>query len=292
MVKYITLFTLLVFANNSWAQLHPQGHQHLEEVLNYESNLEDSYPVFLAIPKGLDEEEPLHFYQYSEGNIARLSTYYYRAEDSLITKTLHQWSNFDDMFRPNKPWRKEDLTKLREKYSDLQLELSHFFDAEPHVFKDNSVNSNIHSEATKWQVPLLYDPILEYRDMEREKDAYGVITLAYVNQIWEETVITQLDFLQHYFLSKIKDKEYTSAISFLSPDLQKDVKEEHMEELESVLSKYNPVLFNSKDGFSNLEREHIFSYTLVDEEATPHYSMSIAFNNNQDIIFLQYRPIQ
>jgi len=292
MVKYITLFTLLVFTNYSWAQLHPQGHQHLQEVLDYENSLDDSYPVFLAIPKGLDEEEPLHFYQHSEERIARLSTYYFRTEDSLVTKSLHQWSNFDDMFQPNKPWRKEDLGKLRDKYADLQLELSHYFGAEPHVFKDNSVNANIHSEATKWQAPLLYDPMLEYRDMEREKDAYGMITLAYVNQIWEETVMNQLDFLQHYFISKIKDKDYTTAISFLSPDLQREVKEVHMEELESVLSKYTLVLFNSKDGFSSLEREHIFSYKLVDEQATPHYTMSIAFNNNQDIIFLQYRPIQ
>lgn len=291
MVKHIALFTLLVFTNYSWAQIHPQGHQHLQEVLNYENSLEDSYPVFLAIPKGLDEKEPLHFYQHSEGNIARLSTYYFRAEDSLVTKTLHQWSNFDDMFQPNKPWHKEDLGKLREKYSDLQLELSQYFGAEAHVFKDNSLSSNIHSEVTKWQAPLLYDPMLEYRDLERENDAYGVITLAYINQIWEETVIKQLDFLQHYFISKVKDKDYTAAIGFLSPALQKDVKEEHMEELESILSKYRLILFNSKEGFSNLEREHIFSYTLVDEEATPQYSMSIAFNNNQDIIFLQYRPI-
>ena len=292
MVKYIALLSLFVFASPSWAQLHPQGHQHLQEVLNYENSLEDSYPVFLAIPKGLDEEEPIHFYQYSEGNIARLSTYYFRAEDSLVTKTLHQWSNFDDMFQPNKPWRKEDLGKLKEKYSALQQELSQFYGGEPYVFEDKSLNSNIHNEVTKWQIPLLYDPMLEYKDLERENDAYGVITLAYINQVWEETVIKQLDFLQHYFISKIKEKDYTAAIGFLSPDLQKDVKEEHMEELESVLSKYNLILFNSKDGFSNLEREHIFSYTLVDEEATPHYTMSIAFNNNQDIIFLQYRPIQ
>lgn len=292
MVKYIALFSLLAFANYSWAQLHPQGHQHLKEVLDYENSLENSYPVFLAIPKGLDEEEPLHFYQHSEGNIARLSTYYFRDNDSLVTKALHQWSNFDAMFQPNKPWRKEDLGRLKEKYSSLQLELSQNFGAEPHVFKDNSQNSNIHSEVTKWQVPLLYDPMLEYKDLEREKDAYGVITLTYVNQIWEETVMTQLDFLQHYFISKIKEEDYTTAIGLLNSDLQKEVKEEHIEELESVLSKYNVVLINSKDGFSNLEREHIFSYRLVDEEATPHYTMTIAFNNKQDIIFLQYRPIQ
>lgn len=295
MVKHIIIiiiFCFLVFTNYSWAQLHPQGHQHLSQVLDYENSLENSYPVFLAIPKGLDEEGPLHFYQYSEESIARLSTYYFRAEDSLVTKTLHQWSNFDDMFQPSKPWRKENLDKLKNKYSDLQVELSHYFGAEPLVFKDNNQDSDINNEVTKWQIPLLYDPILEYKDMERGDDTYGVITLAYVNQIWEETIITQLEFLQHYFISKIKDQDYISAMSFLSPDLQKEVKEEHIKELGGVLSKYNLVLFNFRDGFSNLEREHIFTYTLVDDEDIPHYSISFAFNNNQDIIFFQYRPLQ
>lgn len=288
MVTYLALFLLLFSASFSWAQPHPQTHQHLKEILDYENNLEDSYPIFLAIPKGLDEEQPLHFYQQSEDAIARLSTYYFTEEDSLVTKALHQWSHFNDMFQPNKPFHKELIGDLKSKYIDLRLELAQYFGTDTYEYEDENPTSLIYGEVTKWKTPLLYDPMLEYKELIREENAYGVITLAYVHQGWEQMVLKQLEFLQYYFISKVKENDYTTAMSFLSSDLQKEVNQEHIKELHKVLSEYELVLVNTKEGFFNLEREYLFMYNLQDKEGETHYTMTIAFNNNQDIIFLQY----
>lgn len=288
---YLILISLVLSTGYSWAQIHPKTHQHLKEVLAYEDNLTDSYPIFLAVPEGLDEAQPLHFYQKSKNKVARLSTYYFSKSDSLVTKTLHQWSAFDALFQPNIPWSKETVGELQSKYTHLQKELVMHYGTDLLLFEDDNPNSKIHSEAIRWETPILYDPMLEYRELDRKEDLYGVITLAYVHQGWEETVIKQLGFLQYYFISKVKEKDYKTAISLLSPDLQNEVKEIHMEELRSVLDKYEMVLFNSKEGFSDLEREYVFMFQLVDQDGTPHYTMNIAFNNNQDIIFLQYNPI-
>lgn len=291
MLRYITLISLVLSASYSWAQTHPQTHQHLNEVLHYENNLADSYPVFLAIPEGLDEAQPLHFYQKSDNEVARLSTYYFSERDSLVTKTLHQWSDFDGQFKPNKLWNKENINELRDKYTRLQGELALNYGKEVLVFEEDSPNSNIRSEAIKWKVPLLYDPLLEYRELDTQEDMYGVITLAYIHQGWEEIIIKQLGFLQYYFISKVKDSDFKTAISLLSPDLQREVKEVHMEELRSVLDKFELELFDSKEGFADLEREYVFMFRLIDDDGTVHYTMNIAFNNNQDIIFLQYNPL-
>lgn len=291
MLKSITLSLLGLFASHSWAQIHPKTHQHLNEVLEYENNLADSYPVFLAIPEGLDEAQPLHFYQDSENEVARLSTYYFSKRDSLVTKTLHQWSSFDAQFKPNKLWTAETILNLRNKYTYLQEELALIYGKDVLLFEKDNQNSTIRSEAIKWKIPLLYDPLLEYRELENIEDFYGVITLAYVHQGWEETIIKQLDFLQYYFISKIKDGDYKAAISMLSPDLQDEVQEMHIEEFRSVLEKYELELFDSKEGFADLEREYVFMYRLIDAEGEPKYTMNIAFNNNQDILFLQYNPL-
>jgi len=291
MVKYTTLFLLLVFANYSWAQLHPQTHQHINEILDYESNQEDSFPVFLAIPEGLDEAAPLHFYQPSNNAVARLSTYYFSESDSLVTKTIHQWSHFNDMFHPNKPFRKEDIKDLKTKYADLRLELANYYGTDTYEYEEKSPNSLIYGEVTKWKNPLLYDPMLEYKELVSEEDAFGLITIAYVHQGWEQMVNKQLDFLQYYFITRIKEKDYQTAISLLGTDLQSEVQEKHMEELHHLITNHHLQLINSKEGFANLEREHAFLYRLSDEEGVLQYTMTIAFNNNQDIIFLQYNSV-
>ena len=291
MVKNISFFLLLVFTNYAWAQLHPQTHQHLNEVLDYESNLANSYPVFLAVPKGLDEAEPLHFYQSSNNAVARLSTYYFSESDSLVTKSIHQWSHFNDMFHPNKPFPKEDIKDLKNKYVDLRLEVAKYYGTNTYEYEDKDPNSLIYEEVTKWKNPLLYNPMLEYKELEREKDAYGLITITYVHQGWEQMVQKQLDFLQYYFIARIKEKDYKTAISLLGLDLQIEVQEEHMEELHHLFTDHHLQLINTNEGFSNLEREYVFLYSLLDDEGEVQYTMTIAFNNNQDIIFLQYNSI-
>lgn len=291
MVKYTALLLLLVFTNYSWAQLHPQTHQHLKDVLDYESNLENSFPVFLAIPKGLDEAEPLHFYQPSNNAVARLSTYYFSESDSLVTKTIHQWSHFNDLFHPNKPFRKEDIEDLKTKYAGLRIEMANYYGTNTHEYEDSEPNSLLYGEVTKWKNPLLYDPMLEYKELVREEDAYGLITITYVHQGWEQMVKKQLDFLQYYFINRIKEKDYKKAISLLGADLQIEVQEEHMEELHHIFTNHQLQLINSKDGFSSLEREHVYLYSLQDNEGEMQYTMTIAFNNNQDIIFLQYNSV-
>lgn len=283
---------LFILAPYSWAQLHPQTHQHLLEVLQYETSLENNYVIFLGIPKGLDEAMPIHFYQELDDAVARLSTYYFSEKDSLVTKAIHQWGNFNDMFQPNNPFKKEEITKLKTNYANLRVELAHYFGTDTYEFKDTDPDTMLYEEVTKWKNPLLYDPMLEYKELIKEEEAYGMITLAYVHQGWEQMVIKQLDFLQYYFIAKLKENDYKTAISLLSSDLQKEVKEEHLIELKTILSNYQLNLINSKEGFSNLEREYLFLYSLQDDEGEIHYTMTIAFNNNQDIIFLQYNPIK
>lgn len=291
MLRHFFILLLSLFVHSTFAQIHPHTHQPLQEVLEYEHSLPDSYPVFLAVPEGLDEAQPLHFYQSAKGEVARLSTYYFSRADSLVTKTLHQWGNFDALFQPNTPWSKDSIEKLRDTYKNIQEDLAYHYGTEVQVFKEESPNTTMQTEAIRWKTPLLYDPILEYRELERGEAIFGVITLAYMHQIWEETVIKQLDFLQYYFISKVQQKDYKTAFSLLSSELREEVKQVHLQELESVLSQYKVELFNSKEGFSDVEREYVFMFRLVDEAGDPHYTMHIAFNNNQDIIFLQYQPI-
>src|SRR5690625_7836666 len=76
----------------------------------------------------------------------------------------------------------------------------------------------------------------------------------------------QLDFLQYYFINRIKEKDYKKAISLLGADLQIEVQEEHMEELHHIFTNHQLQLINSKEGFSSLEREHVYLYSLQDNE--------------------------
>lgn len=292
MVRYLSLFLLLLNISFSWAQVHPQGHQHLQEVLDYEHNLKDSYPIYLGIPEGLDEDQPLHFYQNSREGVARLSTYYFRRNDSLVTKSIHQWSNFDDLFKPNRPWLHEELGKLKNKYKNLQGELSIYFGSEMKLHEEKDPASGIYSEMINWNIPLLYNPVIEYRELNRKNDAYGVITLAYIHQGWEDTFLKQLDFMQYYFFAKIKENDFEATRKLLSKPLQQEIKKEHIEELQNVIDQYELELYNTKEGISDLEREYIYMYKLTDESGNIQYTLNIAFNNNQDIIFLQYNPIQ
>lgn len=291
MIRYLLLFFLLPISY-TWAQLHPQGHQYLKEVLNYEYNTIDSYLIYLAIPEGLDESGPLHFYQNPKNGVARLSTYYFRKSDSLVTKSIHQWSKYDDLFKPNRSWSYENIGKLKNKYKELKNEMTIYFGEDILAYKNTDSSATMHSEAIKWQTPLLYDPILEYRDLDRGKDMFGVVTLIYVHQGWEEQILEELHFIQYYFFSKIKEKDYEEATRLLDKALREKANQGHLEGIHKIIDTYTLEFFDFKENFSNLEREYIYMYRLIDENKKVHYMLNLVFNNNLDIIFLQYNPIE
>lgn len=292
MIRILLLFLFLIVTSVSWAQRHPQHHQHLLEVLQYENHQANSYPIYLDVQEGLDEAQPLHFYQYSDTDVPRLSTYYFRKSDSLITKTIHQWARFDDLFKPNKTWSHEEIVSLKNKFSNLQREMSIYYGEDRISYKNPDLSANIENEIVQWKTPLLYNPVLEYREMERENDKLGLITLMYVHQGWEDEFLKQLDFIQYYFFQKIRDKDYDEAHYLLNKELRDKVTKDHLDELFNVISHYNLELVDSKEGFSDLKREYYYIYRLTDEDSVTRYNINLAFNNHQDVIFLQYNPIE
>lgn len=292
MLKYNLLVVLVFSLNYSWAQVHPQTHQYLAEVVAYENGFKDSYSIYLGVPEGFEEAAPLHFYQPSDNGVSRLSTYYFTKRDSLITSTLHQWGNFDELFKPNLPYNKKTIKALRNSYVSLQQDLVNVYGNQLQVYEDKIPNSKLHNEIIKWQVPILYDPMLNYRELEEQKELYAVVSLSYANLGWEESFVNQAGFLQYYFFSNIRSVDYKLAASLLSPNLQIGINESHFKELTHILENFELELYNSREGFSGLEREYLFMYRLVDTSGAAKYSLNIAYDNNLDISFLQYSPIK
>src|SRR5699024_4108500 len=194
--------------------------------------------------------------------------------------------------KPNRPWLHVELGKLKNKYKNLQGELSIYFGNEMKLHEEKDTASGIYSEMINWSILLLYNPVIEYRELNRKHEANGVITIAYINQCCEVTYLKQFDFMQYYFFTKIKENDFEATRKLLSKPLQQEIKKEHIEELQNVIDQYELELYNTKEGISDLEREYIYMYKLTDESGNIQYTLNIAFNNNQDIIFLQYNPIQ
>lgn len=288
---YRILLLFLFLPHFVFAQLPAHRPVHLKEVLAVEK-LSDSYPVFFNYAEGLEEDQPLQFYEY-DSKIERFATYFFSKRDSVLTKAVIQHAKFAEDFSTDITWSDEEYEDLKNKYFGLQelfkntynIKFQHYNEVLPNQIKKQTFLS---------PNPILYNPRLTFTQLDLGERKLGVLTEIYENQAYLSQVHKELEFLSYYFLENIKYGNNDIVNQLVNAQMKVDL-EQHPEvlvELGNILKNrtYKWVDYNS--GYSDIHQEYILIYHIFDEAGEHDHNMIIAYNNQQDIIYIQYSEVQ
>lgn len=284
-------FILLLLPQLAFAQFTAHRPVHLKEVLENEKQLESCY-ISLVYPDGLEEAVPLHFYKHHE-DIERLATYYYRKSDSIISKAVIQYAKFTENFNPDLSWSAEEFRLLTDLNTKLKKELATTYGNHFRTYNETS-RDGVNKETYFSTNPLLYNPRIEFKHIDLEERKLGVLTQIYENQAYLSDVHMQLEYLSHYFLDNLlRDKTHIYQ-ELLGKELKAELGKhpQVLEELKNILATQHKRIVNINNGVSDLHQEYALLYHLYNEAQEHEYNLVIAFNNQQEVIYLQYTKAQ
>lgn len=285
------LLLFLFLPHFVFAQLPAHRPVHLKEVLAVEK-LSNSYPVFFNYAEGLEESQPLQFYEYQD-DVERFSTYYFSKRDSVLTKAVIQHAKFAEDFSSDITWSEKEFDELKKKYFGLQELFKNTYNIKFQYYNEVLPNQ-IKKQTYLSPEASLYNPKLTFTQLDLGERKLGVLTEIYENQAYLAQVHKELEFLSYYFLENVK-YDNKELVSQLVDEQMKQELVQHPEvlaDLGNILKNrtYKWVDYNS--GYSDIHQEYILIYQIFDEAGEHDHNMIIAYNNQQDIIYIQYSEVQ